>query len=259
MDFSRKLMMDKGSFKPSAVESVEGAPAPMEAPVEAPSAAPAPEPVAAASESAPDSRRMYEPKSPIEETPTIEDEAESAKAVGNPTEEANNSDPRSAKNADMERQLRQMELNPGDHFKKLARQSFPEDWDRVVAMIESDPTTSAGLGYLDKLVERVKIEGGVLEREETLALLYKDIELTNEQNRKNIEIKNISDKVSREDISKQLDRVREQRLDVARALRASGTEQARAFNIRKLMAYEDFSYASMALELENAQGESLSE
>ena len=259
VDFSRKLMMDKGSFKPSVVESVEGAPAPMEAPVEAPSAAPAQEPVAAASESAPDSRRMYEPKSPIEETPTIEDEAESAKAVGNPTEEANNSDPRSAKNADMERQLRQMGLNPGDYFKKLARQSFPEDWDRVVAMIESDPTTSAGLGYLDKLVERVKIEGGVLEREETLALLYKDIELKNEQNRKNIEMKNISDKVSREDISKQLDRVREQRLDVARALRASGTEQARAFNIRKLMAYEDFSYASMALELENAQGESLSE
>jgi hypothetical protein len=257
VDFSRKLMMDKGSFKRAATEGAA------ETPLEAPSAAPSAEPVVAepvVAGPSPRPRGMYEPKSPIEETPTIEEEAESAAAVGNPTEVIGEHDPRSAKNADMERQLREMGLNPGDYFKKLARQSFPEDWDRVVAMIESNPTTVAGPGYLDKLVERVRGEGEVLEREETLALLYRDIELKNEQNRKNIELKNTSDKVSREDISKQLDRVREQRLDVARALRASGTEQARAFNIRKLMAYEDFSYASMALDLENAQGgRSLSE
>lgn len=140
---------------------------------------------------------------------------------------------------------------------KPARQDFGTVWDDAMAKIDADN------GYTNRLLDELRKDPRPARPIENAVLTHRQIELQNEYNKAMRDLTQAVDDGRLEDkVSEQLrvDALREQLWDVYEIGKKVGTEQARGLNIRKLMAYEDFSLAKMELEKRAAKdGEQLTD
>jgi hypothetical protein len=166
--------------------------------------------------------------------------------------ETNPKTPTGIKNATVDAERAKRGLPPAI---EPARRSFGKVWDEAMAKVDQDPQAQQDL--IDELRKQPR---AITDLEDAL-LLQRQIDLQNEYGKATRELAQAYDDAK--EFPNRLADVEEQKLRVARLSddlldlyninKRVGTETGRGLNARKMMAYEDYSLASMETRLRAAQ------
>lgn len=156
--------------------------------------------------------------------------------------------PTGIKNATVDAERAQRGLPPAV---QPARKAFGEVWDRAMAKVDQDPAV------IDTLMDELRHKPRALTDEEDALLLHRQIDLQNDYGKATRDLAQAfedGDEGRREESNVRVARISDQLLDLYNVGKRVGTETGRGLNARKMMAYEDFSLASMELEKRSANG-----
>ncbi len=155
-------------------------------------------------------------------------------------------------NAQVDRERQQRQLPP---LMQAARLANPDVWDRAMARLDTDPNAAARL--VDELAKKTR----ATTVEENALLLQRKIALSNEHGRVALEyveaFKGKADAITMDALEAREASIAEQRNQLDKVTRSTGTEWGRAGQFRRQLAAEDYSLGGMLLSAEAAKGKPL--
>ena len=160
--------------------------------------------------------------------------------------------PTGIKNATVDEERTKRGLPPA---MEPARRSFGKVWDEAMAKIDRDPRSQ------DDLIKELRDQPRAITDTEDAMLLQRQIDLQNQYGNATRELAHAVDDAKEfpnraaqaEEWKIQVARISDELLDLYNINKRVGTETGRGLNARKMMAYEDYSLASMETRLRAAK------